>query len=348
MNGLRRLLQRLWAILLRVSGGLWWAKRQLRLRGAIVVLTLHRVLDEAAWRQTHSLSGMVIRRRTFESLAAYLAQRCEPVGLAEAAPGTAGRKLRVAITFDDAWSDNYTSALPAAQAWGLPFTVFVCTGLTGCVAPFWPERVMAALRAMRPSVRETETEVLIEHLKEYAPEDRVRWMEGLARTMGAADTSSELFEGDCTMTWEEIAGMDRAGVTFGSHTHTHPILSTLAAGPARREIRESRTALERKLGKRCDLFAYPDGGCSDEARQILEEEGFRLAFTCERNAWTEESDPLRIPRANVCESNVAGLGGRFSAAMFEYTTFWKVWRAMQAKERTEIPAGRRPPQRAAA
>jgi peptidoglycan/xylan/chitin deacetylase (PgdA/CDA1 family) len=117
---------------------------------------------------------------------------------------------------------------------------------------------------------------------------------------------------------------------------------------ARREIRESREALERQLGKSCDLFAYPNGGFSAAARQILAEEGFRLAFTTERDAWTAECDPLLIPRANICEGNVAGLGGGFSPAMFEYTTFWKTWRLMRAKARLAAPARRHSTERAAA
>ena len=348
MRGMRRLLQSLWVAVLRVSGGLWWARRELRRQGAVVVLMLHRVLDEAEWRRTDSLSGMVVRSGTFQDLAEYLGRRCQAVRLSEAAPGTAGPKIKIAITFDDAWRDNYTTALPMLLACGLPATVFVCTGLTGSPSPFWPERVASALRAMRPSSTAADSEVLIERLKDFTARDRGQWMEDLAHTLGAEDAHGEPFEGDCTMTWAEIAEMDRAGVTFGSHTHTHQILPAAGARVARREIRESRAALERQLGKRCDLFAYPNGGWSAEVRQLLKEEGFRQAFTTERSAWTADCDPLLIPRANICEGSVAGLGGGFSAAMFEYTTFWKTWRAMRAKARIEAPAGRRPSERVAA
>jgi peptidoglycan/xylan/chitin deacetylase (PgdA/CDA1 family) len=206
---------------------------------------------------------------------------------------------------------------------------------------------MAALRAMRPSARPAETEVIIEHLKKCTPRERADWLENLSRTIGAEDARCELFEGDSTMSWEEIAEMDRAGVRFGSHTHTHQIVTMLTADGMRREIRESRAALERELGKRCELFAYPNGDCPDQARQILAEEGFRLAFTTERNAWTVECDPLRVPRANISEDDLAGLLGNFSPAMFEYTTFWKGWRAMRAKARQENPANRRPVRAAA-
>ena len=330
MIGSRRLGQSLWVAFLRASGGLWWARRQLRRRGAIVVLMLHRVLDEAEWRQTNSVRGMAVRQRTFEDLAAYLARRCKTVRLDAAEPGTVERRVKIAITFDDAWQDTYTNALPVALARGLPTTVFVCTGLTGLISPFWPERVAAALRARRPATAETHLEPLIEYLKGLGPDGRALWTDGLPP---AEDDRTGVFEGDRTMTWEEIAELDRAGVVFGSHTHTHPILSQVGTGVARREIGESRAVLERKLGRHCSAFAYPNGGWSAETRRVLAEEGFRLGFTTERNAWTAETDPLAIPRANVCEENIAGLRGGFSPAMFEYTAFWKVWQAMRTTGR---------------
>jgi peptidoglycan/xylan/chitin deacetylase (PgdA/CDA1 family) len=338
---MRWLLRWCWVGFLKASGSLWWAKRQLRRRGAIVVLMLHRVLDEFDWGYTNSLNGMVLRQRTFEKLAAYLARLCEPLSLDEAAPGTAGEKIKIVITFDDGWRDNFTTALPIARAHGLPLTVFLCTGLMERTAPFWPERVMAALRAMRSSVHQAEAEVLISHLKKYTPQERAEWLENLSQTMGTEDVGGEPFEGDSTLQWEEIAEMDRAGVVFGSHTHTHQIVTTLTPDGLRREIRESRATIERHLGKCDGLFAYPNGNWSGEARRILAEEGFRLAFTTERNAWTEECDPLLIPRTNVCENNVTGLRGSFSRAMFEYTTFWKVWRAMRAKARLAVLTSRR-------
>jgi peptidoglycan/xylan/chitin deacetylase (PgdA/CDA1 family) len=333
----RRMGQWLWVTLLRMGGGLWWAKRQLRGKGAVVVLMFHRVLHEEDWRGTHSLATIAVRERTFARLAAYIARRAEAVGLEEARPGVAGRKVRLALTFDDGWCDNYSTALPIVRKHGLPIAVFVCPGLAGRVAPFWPERAVAVLRAARPGIGQTDLNTIVEHLKRFSPEERARMLEEL--TGGAEE--AEPYRGDRTLTWEAIAAMSGAGVTFGSHTHTHQILPALPAGAVRRELRESRDTIERELGKRCDLFAYPNGNSDEETARILAEEGFRLGFTTRRGAWTAECDPLRIPRANVCERNVVGLTGRFSAAMFEYTTYWKTWRAMRGEARPQIrPRGR--------
>lgn len=256
--------------------------------------------------------------------------------------GAPGRKIKIALTFDDGWRDNFTTALPVARAHGLPMTVFTCPALAGSNSPFWPERVAALLRAIRPAARQAELELIVEHLKKFTPEKRERWMEDFSNSTAGQTVRAERFDGDSTLSWEEIGKMDRAGVTFGSHTHTHQILTTLPSTAARREVRESKAALERALGKSCDSFAYPNGEWSAEIRRILAEEGFRLAFTTERGAWTEDCDRLRIPRPNICEQNLAGLTGRFSPAMFEYTTFWKTWRAMKAGARSQIRTDQRP------
>src|SRR5580692_2641383 len=118
-------LQLIWARVLQATGCLWWANRQLRRRGAVMVLTFHRVLNDAEFRLTSSLPGIVVRRRTFENLAAYVAGKFEAVDFTQAIEAPTG-KLRVMFTLDDGWKDNYTDALPVMRTHGIPATAFVC------------------------------------------------------------------------------------------------------------------------------------------------------------------------------------------------------------------------------
>ncbi len=318
-------LQFVWARLLEASGCLWWAKRQLRRRGAVMVLTFHRVLNDVEFRDTCSLPAIVVRLRTFEDLAAHVAERYEAVDFirGSAAPAT---KLRVMFTFDDGWKDNYTNVTPVMRAHGIPATAFVCPGLIGRTFPFWPELIASLLGQTSPSVSGAEIESLIENLKTCSTEERQQFIARLYTLHAPADGKQES-GGDGTVSWEEIRGMYAAGVTFGCHTHTHQILTTVPEQVARQEIRESKHAIQAALHSRCDLFAYPNGNTSAETRHMLAEEGFAAAFTTERGAWTSGTDRMAIPRVNVCEASVVGLTGRFSPAMFQYNVFWKAWRA---------------------
>jgi peptidoglycan/xylan/chitin deacetylase (PgdA/CDA1 family) len=332
--------QLVWARLLQASGCLWWAKRQLRRRGAVMVLTFHRVLDNAEFQHTCSLPGIVVRRRTFERLAEYVAGKFEAVDFAQAVETPPG-KMRVMFTFDDGWKDNYTNALPAMRSRGIPGTIFVCPGLVGRTLPFWPEVIASLLGNAPAPVGGAEIELLIETLKTYSTERRERFIARLYE-LHAPVHGADAYNGDRTVSWEDIREMDAAGVRVGCHTNTHQILTTIPAQTARHEIRESKHAIEAALYKRCDLFAYPNGNTSAATRRILADEGFSAAFTTQRGAWTSDSDPMAIPRLNVCEASVAGLTGRFSPALFQYNVFWKAWRAMRGERRVPVKPRREP------
>jgi peptidoglycan/xylan/chitin deacetylase (PgdA/CDA1 family) len=326
MNGLRHMLRWLRAVMLAASGAIWLAKRRLRKNNAIVVLAFHRVLDDPEVQSTQSLSGMLMRRHTFEKLVAHVARRCEVADLSRTAPGTDSPRLRIAFTFDDGWRDNYAAAYPIAQKFNIPITIFICPGLIGLDSPFWPEQVAASIRAVRPMAPEEEIEAEIEGIKLCSPEGRQFAMAALP---GTASRQLHASSPDKTLSWEQIAEMDRGGVAFGAHTQTHQILTVVPENMARLEILESKATVERELDKSCDLFAYPNGNHSHATRLLLKEAGFSLAFTTRTGAWTTASDPLTVPRVNMSESDVAGPTGRFSPAMFEYSAVWQAARPLR-------------------
>jgi peptidoglycan/xylan/chitin deacetylase (PgdA/CDA1 family) len=332
----RRVLRWLWARFLAASGCLWWAKRQLRDDGAIVTLIFHRVLSEPSYRKTNSQPEIIIREQTFRELVAHVARCCEAVDLEGTTPGTPGSKPKVAFTFDDGWEDNYGVVFPIAREYRIPFMIFVCSELVGKKAPFWPEQVIALERGIRPLDEDAEIQDLIERLKECTPEERERRLTELSEQASKRGVSLESSSIDGTLSWTEIAEMDRAGVRFGSHTQTHQILTNVGTETARQEVLGSRATLAKALGKECNLFSYPNGNWSSDAQQVVAEAGYKKAFALKYGAWTSACDPLCIPRINVYEGTVVGLTGRFSPALFDYATFWKAWRAIKSESCGEV------------
>jgi peptidoglycan/xylan/chitin deacetylase (PgdA/CDA1 family) len=70
-------------------------------------------------------------------------------------------------------------------------------------------------------------------------------------------------------------------VEFGSHTHTHPILSRCSLARQEHELRASRDVLRERLG-RADLFAYPNGSRADftsATQDLLRRLGYRCGVT---------------------------------------------------------------------
>jgi peptidoglycan/xylan/chitin deacetylase (PgdA/CDA1 family) len=324
LSGFRTLARLAYVTLLFWFGGLRRARRELSERGAIVILTFHRVLDDDSNQKSGSLPGIVIREGTFHKLVKYLMQHCDPVHLDAAVPGGKSPRPRVAITFDDGWRDNCSNALPIAKSFGLPFTVFICPGLVGQNNPFWPEQVSALLK-IRGS-NPTTIEKVIEDLKHRSAKDRDAYLESLRKTSSQNYCSGS--EIDQLLSWGEIRRMRSAGVSFGSHTQTHQILTTIPATSAATELSQSKSTIEAQFGEPCTTFAYPNGDCSSETRQWVADAGYKRALTTSKGAWTAESDALSLPRLNVSEGNVTGLFGQFSPMMFEYTTFWWAWRAL--------------------
>ena len=61
------------------------------------------------------------------------------------------------------------------------------------------------------------------------------------------------------LTWGRIAEMDRAGMSFQSHSHDHLALPTLSARLLRNELRTSKRLIEDFLGRGVDFLAAPHG-----------------------------------------------------------------------------------------
>jgi hypothetical protein len=57
--------------------------------------------------------------------------------------------------------------------------------------------------------------------------------------------------------WEEVRELAGQGITFGSHTHTHPQLKGLSRSAIVQELRRSRNIIEDKLGSAVTEFSYP-------------------------------------------------------------------------------------------
>ena len=71
---------------------------------------------------------------------------------------------------------------------------------------------------------------------------------------------SDWIDRDGYLTTWQIKEMSRHGISFGSHTQTHPFLPNITEDKKRIEIAGSKVILEKKLGLKMDFLAYPFGG----------------------------------------------------------------------------------------
>ena len=97
--------------------------------------------------------------------------------------------------------------------------------------------------------------------------------------------------------WHHLRDLLNEGVHVGAHTMTHPFLNRLPRKEAFQEIADSKKWLEDGLGVEIPTFSYPFGRMTPGTAELVEEVGFRAAFTM-----TPDADPtarFALPRAGV-------------------------------------------------
>ena len=98
--------------------------------------------------------------------------------------------------------------------------------------------------------------------------------------------------------WTEAREMSMAGITFGSHTRTHPDLRTLPPHQIEEELLVSKKSIEDALGRSVDLFAYPYGANNEKTRNISQR-FFSLCCSTRLGFVRRESDPFALERLDM-------------------------------------------------
>jgi peptidoglycan/xylan/chitin deacetylase (PgdA/CDA1 family) len=171
----------------------------------------------------------------------------------------------VVLTFDDGLRNFYTDAFPILQEFGSTATMFLSTAFVGETP--CPFRPSGA--SMKPVVK----------------------------------SSSE--SGTDCLTWSEIRELSSQGISFGSHTVTHPKLVDLNWTQIQSELRDSKAEIENRLQLGCDLFCYPyafpqaDDAFSARFREMLQELGYACCATTQIGCAKPGDDPLTLKRLPV-------------------------------------------------
>jgi peptidoglycan/xylan/chitin deacetylase (PgdA/CDA1 family) len=105
------------------------------------------------------------------------------------------------------------------------------------------------------------------------------------------------------MDWDDLCSLDCSLITVGSHTLSHPILTTLNTEEIESEILESCRYLEQRLQRKVDYFCYPNGAYDKRAYQLVQKT-YRGAVTTESGVIDDSQglDLHRLPRIPSAES----------------------------------------------
>ncbi|MBZ0272454.1 polysaccharide deacetylase family protein [bacterium] len=317
------------------AAGAFRASRRF-LGGRVVVLCYHRVIDGPL---DGFQPGMVVSREIFRRHMEWLARHFDVIDLVDFVrahlTGERPDRPTAIVTFDDGWLDNYEVAFPILKSLGLPATIYLPTRFVGTGQAYWNARAEQAiarihrrreilLRAFpdehmppeaaflmelirRDPPLATKIDQIIERTK-IMPPDRIDAMTAFLEML--ADTGEP--PARTIVDWDEVMEMDRGGISFGSHSVNHRIMTQLSAAECFDEASQSMDEMTRRMGKTPLTFAYPNGDHNEIAMREVRRAGYLCAMGIVGGFADKTDELFSIPRYSIHE------GGAPSEAALDF------------------------------
>jgi peptidoglycan/xylan/chitin deacetylase (PgdA/CDA1 family) len=102
------------------------------------------------------------------------------------------------------------------------------------------------------------------------------------------------------LSWQQVREMSDGGISFGSHTLTHPFLTRIPLKQARKEIHRSKDIIEQQTGRPVTTFSYPTGDFDSDIKGIVEEAGHSAAVST-IPGYNSAQDDLYALKRNVIQ-----------------------------------------------
>lgn len=268
----------------------------------------HRVLKDDDKAILSMQPGMYVTESAFKRQMIYLARHYHLISLKELLDlwknGEYSRDKRYCIvTFDDGWHDNYLNAYPVLKEHCIPATIFVTTSLIGTNRWFWPEKlsflllnryqdlldlsdgledirddvvlsIFTAINEKHDCVKSEQIDYVIEGLKKFSEQSIDDALDSIYALLDMT-----VPEERAVLNWSEIEEMSNNGISFGSHTCNHKILTGIPLSEAREELERSIYLLKEKNLNFTPVFCYPNGSYNQEIQDTVKDCGYEAAVT---------------------------------------------------------------------
>lgn len=289
------------------------------LRGKVAILMYHRVLTSEEVASQAVQPGMYVLDTIFAQQMDFLKRSFTVLSFRELLALWRDEMWDeharyCVITFDDGWLDNYRHAYPVLKRLGLPATIFLPTDYVGSDQWFWPDQIAYLLRTAHVDalgVKQVERikgllfellgvsgESLMEvvlHEEGAADQliDRCKTLrkdqiQTLVNTL-AVDLGVSLPVGRVVVNWDEVREMSQGGISFGSHSCSHRIMTTITSSEVSQELVQSGQILERAGINYIPVFCYPNGNSNAEIQAQAKAHGYEAAVSVQ--AGVEAAQP---------------------------------------------------------
>lgn len=276
-------------------------------RGKVAILAYHRVVTSAELQRQYIEPGMYVRQDVFEMQVRWLMEHCNVISLSDLLQQWQVRawdqgKPYCVLTFDDGWLDNYLYAFPILKKYQVPASIFLPTNYIGSIEWFWPDKIAFLLTYLRQpqvtamqrrSAREVIAKIpgavkasfagleadnyliireIIGRCKMLEPGQIGNIIHSLIDILGVSIPQERM-----TINWEEVKEMAQEGISFGSHSCAHHLLTRLDERTIRQELQVSNQMLRTLPEGYLPVFCYPNGDNTDSIQRLVKESGYVAA-----------------------------------------------------------------------
>jgi peptidoglycan/xylan/chitin deacetylase (PgdA/CDA1 family) len=234
----------------------------------------------------HGISPLALQKEAFEKQLQFISKNfdtfwvSEIPKLLEKGPGS---KPQVVVTFDDGLKNHVVNAMPLLEKYGVKGTFYIPVSLVENQEMLWNHEMRCILMLLgnddlpegvgpfseNVTIKSTEVSIYLENLKALDIKDRKMIQDSLKkkRTKEFLPWMLEEFQ---LMSVEDLMNLSPM-IEVGSHTLTHPILTSISDKQLITEIKESRYRLEKLIKKPVLSFCYPNGSYSEKVVKIVEQ-----------------------------------------------------------------------------
>ena len=238
---------------------------------------------------------------------AHIRRHYRPVSMAAVSEWLHARQTlppgAIAVTVDDGYNDFREAAAVFAE-YGIPVTVFLVTDFLDRKSWLWFDRVVYAFDHAHVSeasiawpggsilrfpldsaaARESAGQQVADRAVSLSPAERGELVDSLPVLL-QVEMPEHAPPEYAPLSWDAVRTLAAAGVEFGAHTKTHPILSAIHnPEELQDEIAGSKARIERELDRPVLHFCYPNGKMQDigpAAVEAVRAAGMLTAVTAE-------------------------------------------------------------------
>jgi len=222
------------------------------------------------------------------------------------------------VCFDDGYGDNIEKAAPLLLRYRCPASFYVVTDCIDRNVPTWTYITDLFFQHAGNKKLQLENDfvpVSLQNIEWNNAEEAKEWGRKVKPWMKSLPNSQRLWvmqqieqqnkgagiPRKMMMSWSEVKELHEAGFYIGSHSHTHPMLASLAGEEELfNELSVSSEKIQQQLGEKPLTISYPIGSYDKRVITCSKKAGYKFGLAVNQKFYNSVTDDLfAIPRVEL-------------------------------------------------